>query len=158
MDRNTRKLNRYVANFIDETDATFTGFKGVRDNIARKWREEGIGASVKHTEAFSREEEQKLWQNVLLGVDTPHSLANAVLFSKQSQHTGVALSNCAIFQDCSYEEGPIGSSYTTHLRNVQQLPITAPACTTVVLYLVPSDLSPVGRYSCGLHSMMRINH
>ena len=79
--RHTRKLNPYAVNFMDEKDGAFVGLRGVRDNIARQRREEGIGASVKHAEAVSRDEEEKLWKSGLLSVDTPRGLANAVFFS-----------------------------------------------------------------------------
>ena len=55
--------------------------QGVRDNLARQRREEGIGASVKHTEALSRQEEERLWKSGVLSVDTPQGLANAVFFA-----------------------------------------------------------------------------
>lgn len=69
--RHARKLNPYAANFIDKKDAAFAGLRGVRDNLAGQRREEGIGASVKHTEAMNRQEEEKLWKSSVLSVDTP---------------------------------------------------------------------------------------
>ena len=78
--RYTRNLNPNAVNFLDEKDAIFVGLRGVRDNMSRKLREEGVGASVKHTEAVSREEEEKLWSSGLLGIDSPRCLANAIFY------------------------------------------------------------------------------
>ena len=68
-------------NFLDEKDPRFASLRGVRDTVARKLHEEGIGASVKHSEALTSEEEEKLWTSGLLGTESPRSLANAVFFS-----------------------------------------------------------------------------
>ena len=46
--------------------------------IARKLRQDGIGASVKHTPIVTHEEEASLWSQGVMGTKTPKSLFNAV--------------------------------------------------------------------------------
>lgn len=51
-----------------------------RDVVARKLRENGVGASVKHTATISQEEKAQLWSEGVLGLSSPHALLNAVFF------------------------------------------------------------------------------
>ena len=41
----------------------------------------GIGAEVKHTEVFSTDEEDVLWETGTLGTGSPSSLMNAVFYN-----------------------------------------------------------------------------
>ena len=52
-----KKVNPATPNFLDENDDHFAGLRGTRDVVARKLREDGVGASVKHTATISQEEE-----------------------------------------------------------------------------------------------------
>ena len=48
--------------------------------MARQLREEGVGASVKHTSVISYEEEAALWNAGVVGLHTPKALLNLVFF------------------------------------------------------------------------------
>lgn len=68
-------------NILSEDDPRFKGLRGVRDNVARARREEGIGAQVQHVQPFSIEEEERLWDLNIMGVHSPKALFNAVFFA-----------------------------------------------------------------------------
>ena len=69
-------------NILSEDDPRFKELRGVRHNVARARREEGIGAEVKHAEPFTSEEEEQLWEQKVMGVYSPKALLNAVLMVK----------------------------------------------------------------------------
>ena len=48
--------------------------------MSRRLREEGVGASVKHTAVISHDEESALWESGVIGVHNPKALLNAVFF------------------------------------------------------------------------------
>lgn len=75
-----KKLNPATPNFLDDKDDRFAGLRGTRDVVARKLREDGVGASVKHTATISVDEEAELWSQGVIGVHTPKALINAVFF------------------------------------------------------------------------------
>ena len=50
------------------------------DTLFRSLRDEGIGAEVKHTSLISKEEENLLWENCVLGIDNPLQLLRAVFY------------------------------------------------------------------------------
>ena len=45
---------------LSKKDPVFAGLRGTRDTDARQLQEAGVGASVKHTEGFTKEEEYAL--------------------------------------------------------------------------------------------------
>lgn len=57
----------------------FAGLQGARDCVARKLREDGIGASVKHTEVTTCSEELQLNAGIM-GTHSSSALLNAVFF------------------------------------------------------------------------------
>ena len=69
--RHIKEISPSAPNFLNEEDDHFRGLRGTRDTIARQLREGGIGASVKHTEVISHEEEALLWERGILGTNTP---------------------------------------------------------------------------------------
>ena len=69
-----------TSNFLDENDPNYAGLRGTRDTVTCELRSDGIGATVKHAEVISREEEELLWSSGIMGVDNPRALANAVFF------------------------------------------------------------------------------
>ena len=73
-------MNPATPNFLDENNDCFAGLRGTRDVVACKLREDGVGASVKHTATISQEEEAQLWSEGVLGLSSPRSLLNAVFF------------------------------------------------------------------------------
>ena len=78
--RHMKKVNPATPNFLDEKDDRFAGLRGTRDVVARKLREDGVGASVKHTATISHEEEDQLWRDGVLGLRTPAAVLNTVFF------------------------------------------------------------------------------
>ena len=56
--------------------------RGTRDVVARKLRDDGVGASVRHTATISPEEEAQLWSEGVLamGLLTPGALLNATFY------------------------------------------------------------------------------
>ena len=62
-------MNPHAVNILDEKNADFAGLQGVRDRVSRELRQEGIGATVKHAEGISFEEEQMLWNEGVIECD-----------------------------------------------------------------------------------------
>ena len=58
----------------------YAGLWGTQDTVARQLQEAGVGASVKHTDGFTKEEESMLWCKDILGIISPKALLHAVLF------------------------------------------------------------------------------
>ena len=58
----------------------FAGLRGTRDTVARQLREASVGASVKHHEVISREENM-LWSKGIVGIASPKVLLHAVFFA-----------------------------------------------------------------------------
>ena len=78
--RHMKEMNLRAIDILSESDPNFCGLRSVRDNIARKRRSEGIGAVVKHASIISLEEEERLWEECVLGTTSPKALLNAVFF------------------------------------------------------------------------------
>ena len=57
----------------------FKELHGALDNVGRQLRAESVGAEVKHASVVSKEEEEALWQEGILGSSNPKSLLRAVL-------------------------------------------------------------------------------
>lgn len=74
------KINPSVPNFLSESDTRFAGLRGARDCVARKLREDGVGASIKHAKVITSEEESQLWSAGVLGVHSPSALLHTVFF------------------------------------------------------------------------------
>ena len=52
----------------------------IMDAYFRELRKDGVGAEVNHTSAISTDEECKLWEEGVLGVNTLESLLRAVFY------------------------------------------------------------------------------
>ena len=50
------------------------------DRYFRELRELGVGAEIKHTSVISKDEESKLWESGVLGIESPQALLNAVFY------------------------------------------------------------------------------
>lgn len=50
------------------------------DNYFHELHAEGVGAEVKHTSIISNEEEDRLWEEGILGVNTPEALLHALFY------------------------------------------------------------------------------
>ena len=71
--------NPVSVDILSEKDPVFAGLRGTRDTVARQLWEAGVGASVKHTEGFTKEESM-LWCKGILGSTSPKALLHAVFF------------------------------------------------------------------------------
>ena len=67
-------------NFLDKRDLHLKPLHNSLDSLFRNLRTRNIGTSVQHTEIFTKEEEQMLWDTGVLGTSTPQSLLNAVFY------------------------------------------------------------------------------
>ena len=50
------------------------------DSVYRKLRSNGVGAEKQSAEPFTKEEENKLWEQVIMGNGSPEALLRAVFF------------------------------------------------------------------------------
>ena len=62
------------------SDTRFEPFRNVCDHEFRRLHKEGIGTEAKHVEAFTSDDERKLWESQVLTTLTPHGLLNCVFF------------------------------------------------------------------------------
>ena len=70
--------NPVSVDVLSEKNPMFAGLWGTRDTVARHFQEAGVGASVKHTESFTKEEGSMLWCKGILGNTSPKALLPAV--------------------------------------------------------------------------------
>ena len=75
------KVNPSVPNFLNESDTRFAGLRGARDCAARKLREDRVGASIRHAEVITSEEDSQLWSKGVLGVHSPTALLHSVFLN-----------------------------------------------------------------------------
>ena len=65
---------------MDKTDPRFKELHNTMDSVFSQLHSEGVGASKKSAAVVSANDEQLLWDNNLIGMDSPRSLLNAVFF------------------------------------------------------------------------------
>lgn len=75
-----RSKNPACPNFLDTNDHCFSSFHNALDNVMRELRTNGIGSDSHQTEAFSKAEEEKLWDSGVLACNNPKSLLRAVFY------------------------------------------------------------------------------
>ena len=78
--RHMRSRNTACPNFLDTQDPSFSSFHNASDNVLRDLHVRGIGAETRPTEAFSKDDEEKLWNSGVLGSNNPKSLLHAVFY------------------------------------------------------------------------------
>ena len=78
--RHMRSKNTVCPSFLDTQDPSFASFHNALDNVLRDLHVRGIGAETRQTEAFSKDEEEKLWNSGVLGSNNPKSLLRAVFY------------------------------------------------------------------------------
>ena len=78
--RAMRDSSDSAPNFSDKGDRRFQVLHKSLDKLFRDLRTKKIGTSIKHSEIFTKEEEQSLWESGILGTSNPKSLLNAVFF------------------------------------------------------------------------------
>lgn len=59
--RHTKSVNPMYPNFFDKNDPLFSTFNVTLDNLFKNLRSEGVGATSKHTQGISAQEENLLW-------------------------------------------------------------------------------------------------
>ena len=72
--------NNCLTKFLDRTNPVFRPIHGACDSVYHSLHCAGIGTSVCHTAIISEEEEAKLWEKGILGVDNSKSLQRAVFY------------------------------------------------------------------------------
>ena len=70
-----------VPNIFAKNNVAFQTLHHTMDSVYRKLKADGVGTQKRSTETFTKEEENKLWECGVLGVDNPASLLWAVFFS-----------------------------------------------------------------------------
>ena len=78
--RHMKAQNSEYPNFMDKNNGSFNVFNTTLDNLYKRLRSEGVGATSKHTEGISKEEEDQLWSCGVLNTTTPLGLLRAVFF------------------------------------------------------------------------------
>ena len=78
--RHMRSRNAACPNFLDTSDPSFAAFHNALDNVFRGLRTRGVGAQARQTEAFSKEDEDCLWEAGILGSHSPKCLLDTVFF------------------------------------------------------------------------------
>ena len=79
--RHMRSQNPMYPNFLDKSNPNFSAFTTTIDNFYKDLRSGGVGATSKHAEGISREEEELLWTSMVLNVTSTLGLLRAVFFS-----------------------------------------------------------------------------
>ena len=78
--RYCQSKNPTCLNFLDTSDKRFQVLHNAMDNTFRQLRQKGVGSASKSAEAFSKEEENQLWESGVLGVHNPKVLLHTVFF------------------------------------------------------------------------------
>ena len=76
--RRCRAVDPDYPNFLDAKQKEFREMHAIMDVYFRELRKDGVGAEVNHTSVISTDEECKLWEEGVLGVNTPECLLRAV--------------------------------------------------------------------------------
>ena len=72
--RHARLEDPSFPNFLDKNDARFSKLHNVIDSVFRKLRADGVSSVKKSAKPFTKEEEAKLWESDVLGIQDPTSL------------------------------------------------------------------------------------
>jgi len=78
--RHMRETSPGCPNFLDKKDSRFKELHGTLDVHFHTLHSDGIGRQVQHTDVFTKEDEEKLWDRGILGTNTPRSIQNAAFF------------------------------------------------------------------------------
>ena len=82
LQRHMRSIDRERApNIFAKDNHSFQTLHHTMDAVYKKLRANGVGSQRHATETFSKEEENRLWESGVLGVDNPTTLLRAVFFS-----------------------------------------------------------------------------
>ena len=72
--------NYCLPKFLDRQNQQFRPIHGACDSVYHSLHCSGVGASIRHTAIISEDEEKKLWEYGILGLDNPKSLQRAVFY------------------------------------------------------------------------------
>ena len=78
--RYCQSQNPACLNFLDTSDKRFYVLHNAMDNTFRQLRQSGAGSACKSAEAFSKKEENHLWESGVLGVHSSKVLLHTVFF------------------------------------------------------------------------------
>ena len=78
--RSMLEKNHCLPKFLDRSNPVFHPIHGACDSVYHDLHCSGVGVRVRHTPIILEEEEAKLWEYGLLGVDNPKSLQRAVFY------------------------------------------------------------------------------
>ena len=67
-------------NIFDKSNPVFKELHSTMDSVYRKLRSNGVGAEKQSAEPFTKEEENKLWEQGIMGNGSPEALLRAVFF------------------------------------------------------------------------------
>jgi hypothetical protein len=82
LQRHMRSIDRERApNILAKDSPSFQTLYRTMDAVYKKLRANGVGAQKRITETFTKEEENRLWESGVLGVDNPKNLLRAVFFT-----------------------------------------------------------------------------
>ena len=80
LQRIMRRENRQPFDIFDKKDVRFRDFHGTMESVFQSLHSEGIGAEIKHIPLITKEEENKLWEQGILGDSSPQSLVRSVFY------------------------------------------------------------------------------
>ena len=78
--RYMQRIDAECPNFLDVKNPEFKEIHAVINTYFRQLRESGVGTETKHTPIITKEEENCLWDQGVIGVETPESLLRAVFY------------------------------------------------------------------------------
>ena len=78
--RSMRESNANCLNFLELKNSKFKMLHRTLNSLFRQLHESGVGTKVQHTEVITTEEENRLWESGVVGVNSPKSLLNAVFY------------------------------------------------------------------------------
>ena len=80
--RRMRAVSQDCPTFLDTSDFCFKEMHSIIDAYFQQLQAEGVGTVVEHATLISKEEENALWENGVVGDGTPTQLLNAVYNGK----------------------------------------------------------------------------
>ena len=89
--REIRSVSPDYPDFMDTSDSCFKGMYSIVDSYFRQLANEGDGATVRHARLINKDKENLLWQQGVLGDNTPERLLRAVFFYYNGKNNIICL-------------------------------------------------------------------
>ena len=118
--RHSRTLKPTFPNFLDTDNPDFSSFHACIDNLFRRLRTSGIGSESKSAAIFTKDEERKLWDDGVLGLQNPKALLRSVFFSKRQKLCSTRWRRAQIVKAFSSEKIFRPRSLCLHRKLVQK--------------------------------------